>query len=257
MSADFISIIVPSYNEGERIQPTLEKVVEYLRPRFSRFEVIVVDDGSADDTSNKVTQAQLREPRVKLISCSANHGKGFAVRQGILAAKGDAVLFTDADLSTPVETIESGLKGLDDGYPVVIASRRHAESIIVLRQSWSRDFIGRIFNLVVRRLLSLRFQDTQCGFKCFSREAARKIFSVARIDGFAFDAEILVIARTLGYRVKEIPVCWTNSPESKVRPLRNFLRVSNELLKIRRNDSRGLYFKCSSGGDVPPSNLPA
>jgi dolichyl-phosphate beta-glucosyltransferase len=241
MRTDFISIVIPSYNEASRIQPNLEKIVDYLRPRFSRFEIIVVDDGSTDGTPRQVAEAAHRESRIRLVSFPANRGKGFAVRQGILAAIGDSILFTDADLSTPVETVESGLKGLDDGYPVVIASRRHAKSVIVLRQSWAREVIGRVFNLVVRRLLSLRFQDTQCGFKCFSREAAREIFSLARIDGYAFDVEIIIIARRLGYRIKEIPVCWSDSADSKVRPLGDLSRVTRDLLKIYRNERAGLY----------------
>lgn len=244
MSADFISVVIPSYNEGRRLQPNLAKVVDYLRTRFTQFEVIVVDDGSTDDTSNEVARARRREPRVRLISYPANRGKGFAVRQGVLAAKGDAVCFTDADLSTPVEAIESGLKGIDEGYPVVIASRRHPESVIALPQHWTRDAIGQLFNLAVRTLFSLRFRDTQCGFKCFSREAAREIFSLARIDGYAFDVEIFVIAQRLGYRIKELPVCWSNALDSKVRPLQHLPGVALELLKIYRNDRQGLY--CSA-----------
>jgi dolichyl-phosphate beta-glucosyltransferase len=255
MSPNFISIVIPSYNEASRIQPNLEKIVDYLRPRFSRFEIIVVDDGSTDGTPRQVAEAARRESRIRLIAFPANRGKGFAVRQGILAAIGDAVLFTDADLSTPVKTVESGLKGLDDGYPVVIASRRHAESVIVLRQSWAREVIGRVFNLVVRRLLSLRFQDTQCGFKCFSREAAREIFSLAWIDGFAFDVEIIVIAGRLGYRVEEIPVCWTNSSDSKVRLMRGLLGVLSELLRIYLNDKRGLYRRQSIEMKSPPRDF--
>jgi dolichyl-phosphate beta-glucosyltransferase len=241
VSAHFISVIIPSYNEGRRIRPNLAKVVDYLRTRFTQFEVIVVDDGSTDDTSNEVARARRREPRVRLISYPANRGKGFAVRQGVLAAKGDAVCFTDADLSTPVEAIESGLKGIDEGCPVVIASRRHPESVIALTQNAARDAFGRLFNLAVRTLLSLRFRDTQCGFKCFSREAAREIFSLARIDGYAFDVEIIVIAQRLGYRIKEIPVCWSNAPDSKVRPLRHLPSVALELSKIYRTDRQGLY----------------
>jgi dolichyl-phosphate beta-glucosyltransferase len=241
VNPSFVSVVIPTYNEGGRIRSNLEKVVEYLSMRFSRHEIIVVDDGSRDDTVKQVTEIAREEPTVRLISFPSNRGKGFVVIQGALEARGDAVLFTDADLSTPVETIESGLKGLDDGYPVVIASRRHAESVIVLRQSWAREFIGRVFNLVVRRLLSLRFQDTQCGFKCFSREAAREIFSLARVDGYAFDVEIIIIARRLGYRIKEIPVRWSDSADSKVRPLGDLSRVTRDLLKIYRNERAGLY----------------
>jgi len=237
----FISVIVPAYNEQGCIAANVEKVAGYLAAGFSRFEVIVVDDGSTDGTPREISRAARLDPRIKLIPIPANRGKGFAVREGVLQAEGDAIFFTDADLSTPVEEIEAGLKGLNEDTPVVIASRRHPESVIALYQSRTREGIGRLFNRCVKLLLSLPFQDTQCGFKCFTREAGRKIFSRALIDGFAFDVEILVIARRLGYRVNEIPVCWTNSPESKVRPLRDFARVATDLLRIYRNDRAGLY----------------
>lgn len=241
MSGPFVSVIVPAYNEGECIESTLATITGYLRARFSRFEVIVADDGSTDDTGRRVAEFAAREPSVRLVAFPENHGKGFVVRQGVLAARGDAVFFTDADLSTPVEEIEKGLAGLEAGCPVVIASRRHPESVIALSQGPGREAIGRAFNLFVRGLLSLPFYDTQCGFKCFTGAAAREIFSLARVDGFAFDVETIVIARRLGYRVREIPVHWTNSPDSKVRPVRDLLFVVKDLLRIRRNDSRGLY----------------
>ena len=243
MNATFVSVIIPTYNEGRCIRRNLEKVVEYLGARFSQYEVIVVDDGSRDDTVKQVTEAARQKPRMRLISFPTNRGKGLVVRQGLLEARGNAVFFTDADLSTPVEEIEEGLKGLEEDYPVVIASRRHPDSVIRLHQGRGREAVGKVFNLVVRALFSLPFRDTQCGFKCFSQEAARTIFSLARIDGFAFDVEILVIARRFGYRVKEIPICWTNSPDSKVRPVGGLLRVLSELLRIYSNDGRGLYLQ--------------
>ena len=241
VSRPFISVVVPAYNEAGSIEPNLERIVEYLSAKFSPFEVIVVDDGSTDGTPQSVAQMARKEPRITVVAFPTNRGKGFVVRQGMLKAEGEHVLFTDADLSTPVEAIAKGLKGLEEGSPVVIASRRHAQSVIVLHQAWAREAVGRVFNLVVRSLLSLPFQDTQCGFKCFSREAAREIFSLARMDGFAFDVEILVIARRLGYRVREIPVYWTDSLNSKVRPVRHLSRIVGDLLKIYWNDRRGLY----------------
>lgn len=241
MNPSFVSVIIPTYNEGGCIQSNLEKAVNYLSAKFSQFEIIVVDDGSSDETPRQVAQAAHQEPRIRFVSFPTNRGKGFVVRQGVLEARGDAIFFTDADLSTPMEEVEEGLKGLHEGYQVVIASRQHPDSVITLRQGRGREAVGRAFNLVVRTLLSLPFQDTQCGFKCFSRKAAREIFSHARIDGLAFDVEILVIARRLGYRVKEVPVYWTNSPDSTVRPVRGSLRVLSELLRIYWNDVRGLY----------------
>jgi dolichyl-phosphate beta-glucosyltransferase len=236
-----VSVIVPAYNEEDCIRSHLKKIVDYLSGRFAQFEIIVVDDGSGDDTRKQVALATNEEPRIRLIPLSRNRGKGSAVREGVLAAQGDAVCFTDADLSTPVETIEIGIDALAENSPVVIASRRHPDSIVCLRQNWAREAMGRLFNRFMRLLVSLPFADTQCGFKCFTRQAAREIFSRARIDGFAFDVEIVVIARRLGYEIKEIPVCWTNSPGSKVRPLRDLSRVMRDLLKIYRNDKTGLY----------------
>ncbi|HEX9443432.1 MAG TPA: dolichyl-phosphate beta-glucosyltransferase [Candidatus Binatia bacterium] len=241
MSDPFVSVIVPAYNEGDCIQSTLGKITGYLRARFSRFEVIVVDDGSTDDTGGRVSEFAAREPSVRLVAFSENRGKGFVVRQGVLAARGDAVFFTDADLSTPVEEIEKGLAGLEEGHPMVIASRRHSASVIALGQGRGREAVGRAFNRFVKSLLSLPFDDTQCGFKCFTGAAAREIFSLARINGFAFDVEAIVIARSLGYRVYEIPVRWTNSPDSKVRPVRDLLFVLKDLLGIYWNEKKGLY----------------
>jgi len=172
VKTEFLSVIIPAYNEAPRIERTLEQLAGYLRAKVSEFEIVVVDDGSTDDTSRKVTLAAQKEPRVRLVSLPANRGKGFAVRQGVVAAKGDVICFTDADLSTPVEEIEKGADGLRQGAPVVIASRRHPGSVISLRQGLLRDWIGRGFNRFVRALLSLPFEDTQCGFKCFSRQAA-------------------------------------------------------------------------------------
>jgi dolichyl-phosphate beta-glucosyltransferase len=241
VSLIFVSVVIPTYNEGGCIQSNLEKVVDYLSQISSQSEVIVVDDGSTDDTLKQVALAAHQYPRIRLIPFSTNRGKGFVVRQGVLEARGDAVFFTDADLSTPIEAIEGGLNGIAEGCPVVIASRRHPESVIALPQNGARDATGRLFNLVVRTLFSLRLRDTQCGFKCFSREAAREIFSLARIDGYAFDVEIIIIARRLGYRIKEIPVCWSDSADSKVRPLGDLSRVTRDLLKIYRNERAGLY----------------
>ncbi len=241
MTPAFLSVIVPAYNEASCIRSNVKKIADYLAPRFSRFEVIVVDDGSTDDTKAQAALAAGAEPRLKILSMASNRGKGFAVRQGMLAAEGDAVCFMDADLSTPVEAIGVGIDALEESAPVVIASRRHPESIVVLRQPWRREAVGRLFNRFIRVLHALPFADTQCGFKCFTRAAAREIFSRARIDDFAFDVELVVIARRLGYAVKEIPVCWTNSPESKVRPLRGLPRVVRDLVKIRRYDRVGFY----------------
>ena len=230
-----VSVVIPAYNEGERIERTLTKLSQYLEKKFPRFEIIVVDDGSRDDTAEKIKRLAETNRQIMIHSHFPNRGKGFAVRQGMLRAANDAVLFTDADLSTPVEEIEIAVAELARGFPVVIASRRHAESVIARRQSVARELIGRTFNALIRLMIGLPYKDTQCGFKCFTRTAAREIFSRTRIDRFSFDVEVLLIARAMGYAVKEIPVRWTNAPGSKVRPLRDALKILRELWLLRRS----------------------
>lgn len=233
-----LTVIVPAYNEDARIRLTLEKLATHLQRNFPAFEIIVIDDGSTDSTPEKVRQAAAINDRIALHSLPRNRGKGFAVRAGMMLANGDAVLFTDADLSTPAEEIDLALAELARGSPVVIASRRHPDSIIACRQSWAREAIGRGFNKLIRALFSLPFKDTQCGFKCFTQAAAKAIFARATIDTFSFDVEILMIATALGYSIKEIPVHWTNAPGSKVRPLRHAATIFRELLTLYRNSSK-------------------
>jgi dolichyl-phosphate beta-glucosyltransferase len=233
-----LSVIVPAYNEEARIQGTLAKLAAYLEKNFPVFEIIVIDDGSTDATPEKVRQAAAENGRVVLHSLPGNRGKGFAVRTGMMLAKGDAVLFTDADLSTPVEEIAMALTELRRGFPVVIASRRHPQSIIARHQSWARELIGRGFNKLIRAFFSLPFRDTQCGFKCFTGAAAKAIFARATIDTFSFDVEVLMIATALGYSIKEIPVHWTNASGSKVRPLRDTATISRELVNLYRNAAK-------------------
>lgn len=229
---------MPAYNEDARIQLTLEKLAAHLERNFPAFEIIVMDDGSTDSTSEKVRHAAAVNQRIALHSLPKNRGKGFAVRAGMMLAKGDAALFTDADLSTPVEEIDLALAELKRGFPVVIASRRHPDSVIARRQSWLREVIGRGFNRLIRALFSIPFKDTQCGFKCFTQAAAKAIFSRATVDTFSFDVEILIIATALGYSIREIPVRWTNAPGSKVRPLRDAATIFRELLALYRSSSK-------------------
>lgn len=237
MKLNSVSVVVPAYNEGARIELTLEKLAAHLERNFSQYEIIVIDDGSTDSTAEKVRKMTVTNGRIVLRSLPVNRGKGCAVREGMTMAKGDAVLFTDADLSTPVEAIDLALAELKRGFAVVIASRRHPNSIIARRQSWAREAIGRSFNRLVRALFSLPFKDTQCGFKCFTQAAAREIFARATIDTFSFDVEILMIAMGLGYAIKEIPVRWTNAPGSKVRPLNDAATIVRELFTLYRKPS--------------------
>ena len=229
-----LSVVIPVFNEEKRIWKTLSRLSGYLKRHFSSWEIIVVDDGSSDRTKEILSTAA---ERVRVIRNETNHGKGSAVRQGILAAEGEWIFFTDADLSTP--TLEIGkfveLFRARDA-EVLIGSRSIPGSVIKIRQACYRQNMGRIFNWFVKRLTPLRFQDTQCGFKGFTREAARKIFSCATKNGFAFDVEILLLARNFAFKVKEVPVTWVNNSKSKVRPITDSARMFRELLEVRNID---------------------
>jgi dolichyl-phosphate beta-glucosyltransferase len=203
-----LSVVIPTYNEACRIGPSLELVWNYLCANYGRggFEIIVVDDGSRDRTATLVEEFTSRGPEIRLIRLPMNRGKGAAVRAGMLAAAGEAVLFSDADLSTPIEQVEGTLRLLREGSDVVIGSRALAQSQVLTRQAPLRESLGRLFNRLIRACLGIPFPDTQCGFKLFRREAAREVFQRARTDGFAFDVEAILLALQLGYVIREMPV---------------------------------------------------
>ena len=232
-----LSVVIPAYNEACRIGPSLQRVWDYLYVNYGAggFEIIVVDDGSSDSTVTLVEQFRSHAREVRLIRLPHNRGKGAAVRVGMLAAIGDAILFSDADLSTPIEEVEGALKLLQEGGDVVIGSRALAESQILTRQTPLRESLGRLFNRLIRAFLRIPFRDTQCGFKLFRREAARAVFQRARTDGFAFDVEAILLALQLGYVVREMPVRWINDPESRVTLLRHPAQMLADLWRIRRS----------------------
>lgn len=241
LTAPSLSVIVPAYNEEARLERTIRAIVAHLRGRFRQAEVIVVDDGSEDRTADVVRDLMREIPEVSLVELGANYGKGRAVRAGVQRARGDFVLFCDADLSVPIEELEKILVAMEQGYQVVIGSRAMPGSEILVRQSPVREWMGKAFNLMVRVLFGLRFRDTQCGFKGLGGEAARSIFSRVRLDGFAFDVEVIVLALRLEYKVAEVPVRWANSPASKVGILRHPPQMIWELLRLRWNCLRGRY----------------
>lgn len=234
-----LSVVVPAYNEVSRIGSCVERATAYLAAQSYASELIVVSDGSTDATA-RIAREVGRE-RVRVIEIPTNRGKGYAVRTGVLAAAGSQVLFSDVDFSTPIDEVERFLAALAEGYDVMVGSRALTDSDIRARQAWWRQSMGRVFNRIVRATLDFEMRDTQCGFKCFRREAARAIFSRARIDRFAFDVEALWIAQRLKLRVGELPVTWADVGQSKVHPIRDSLRMLVDLAAIRRYDARGAY----------------
>lgn len=233
MRKEFISVIIPAYNESGRILPTLGRIDEYLRNYFEKFEIIVVNDGSFDNTGDIVAEACKKITSIKYINYQPNRGKGFALRRGVALSTGDIVLISDADLSTPIEELEKLLTFYDNGVDIAIGSRALEESQIVVRQPWWREFMGRMFNRFIKSLILRDFRDTQCGFKLFRGDIAREVFSLSCIDRFAYDVEILYIAKKLGYKIKEAPIKWINSPESRIRPIRDSFQTALDVLKIR------------------------
>ncbi|MBI3910435.1 MAG: glycosyltransferase family 2 protein [Armatimonadetes bacterium] len=229
--APALTVIVPCYNEAERLPASLPQLLAYLEARGESFEVLVVDDGSTDGT--REVAAQVGGARVRVLSYTPNRGKGYAIRYAAARAMGQRVLFSDADLSTPIEELERLAAALDAGWDVAIGSRALAESHLAVPQPWWRERLGRTFNGVVRCLGVRGYRDTQCGFKLFTRRAARAIFPNLMIDRWTFDVEALVVAEKLGLRVKEVPVTWINSPQSRVRVLRDAFRTVADLLRIR------------------------
>jgi len=235
-----LSIIIPAYNEERRLPRTLARVRDYIREQGFDAEVIVVDDGSHDGTSRAVEQMVPQFPGLRLVRNPENHGKGYSVRQGMLAARGRFALFTDADLSTPIEEAAKLLAALAEA-DVAIGSRAVDRSLIEIHQSRFREQAGIFFNLLVRIITGLPFVDTQCGFKAFRREPSRIVFEQQRMEWFGFDPEILFLARRHGLRIVEIPVRWAHDPDTKVRMISDSLRMLVELVQIRWNWLVGRY----------------
>ncbi|MEW5745314.1 MAG: glycosyltransferase [Nitrospirota bacterium] len=235
-----VSIIVPAYNEQKRIEKTLEAVNGYFSGIPVTREIIVVDDGSSDATVSVVEGLKRKIDNLSVVTYRPNRGKGYAVKRGIEACRGEYILFTDADNSTPIEEFGKFYPLLKEN-KVVIGSRYITGSDIVVKQPRLRVLVGRLGNALIRFFLLDGVKDTQCGFKAFQYEAARAIFSRMKIDRFGFDIELLAIARLLDFSVKEIPVSWYNSPESRVRPVKDALRTFRELLYIKMNLWGGRY----------------
>ncbi len=239
-TAPEVSIIVPSFNEELRLPASLEKIANYIREKRPNTEVLVVDDGSADRTAEVAESWKDRIPQLRVLSNGTNRGKGFSVRHGAQEAHGDIVLFTDADLSAPIEEGEKLLAALKTN-DVAIGSRAVDRSLIEVHESLFREFAGIVFNRLVRIILRLPFVDTQCGFKAFRRERCRIIFEQQTIERFGFDPELLYLARHHGLSIQEVPVRWSHSPATKVNMMRDSLQMFADVFIIRRNALLGRY----------------
>ena len=235
------SIVIPAYNEGSRLGATLEKVLAYAHAQGWNAEVLVVNDGSRDNTAEIVRAFVAKDPVLRLVENPGNRGKGYSVRNGMLNAKGDILLFSDADLSSPIEEASKLLQGLAAGADIAIGSRWLRAETQTQRQPLHRQIFGRIFNLMLRLTLGLKFKDTQCGFKAFTRSAAQTIFPLQKIERWGFDPEILFLARKKSFKVVEIPVAWGHSGDTRINPLADGSRMFWEMLRIRWYDLTGKY----------------
>jgi len=225
-----LSVIIPAYNEERRIEPTIERIFDFGEQRDIDLEIIVVDDGSTDDTG---TIARRMEG-VTVLGGSVNRGKGWAVREGMKRARGDVVLFTDADMSTPIEEADKLFEKIKEGYDLAVGSRMAGRRLIKKYQPWHRILLGQLFGLVVRVILPLDIKDTQCGFKMFTSDAVSKLAPEMTIDGYVFDVEMLVLARRMGFGIAEVGVVWKDIPGSKLNIFRDFPKIAGELVKIGR-----------------------
>jgi glycosyltransferase involved in cell wall biosynthesis len=247
------SIVIPAYNESRRIVSTLNQVLSFIAANGWDAELIVVNDGSRDDTAEIVKQYVQRNSMMMLIENPGNRGKGFSIRNGMLKARGDVLLFSDADLSAPIEEAPKLLDAIDAGADIAMGSRWLKPELQKQRQSLHRQFLGRVFNLLLRVVLGLDFADTQCGFKAFSRRAAQAVFKLQRIERWGFDPEIIYLAKKQGFRVVEIPVQWSHDDKTTIHPVRDGLRMFLEVLKVRWNSICGKYEV--SGPTSPASDL--
>jgi dolichyl-phosphate beta-glucosyltransferase len=235
------SIVIPAYNESARIAASLDRIMRYIADRNWDAEVIVVDDGSNDDTAD-IVRAQAREHAgLQLLPNPGNRGKGYSVRNGMLHAQGEILLFSDADLSSPIEECSKLLAAIAGGADVAIGSRWMRAELQTEKQPLHRQLFGRLFNLALRVVLGLQFKDTQCGFKAFTRPAAQAIFPLQTIERWGFDPELIYLAQKFGFRVEEVPVAWAHREGTRINPLRDGIRMVGEMFEIRWNALTGKY----------------
>ncbi|MCE5238011.1 glycosyltransferase family 2 protein [bacterium] len=229
-----LSLIIPAYNEAQRLQPSLGKILAYLRACDFRAEVVIVDDGSSDGTGDLARELLEGRTAYRILRNEPNRGKALSVKRGLLEGHGRYLLFSDADLSTPIEEADKLLAELRAGADVAIASRQLPGSKLAVHQPWYREIGGRAFGRLNQLVLLPGIPDSQCGFKAFTREAAHRILEHQKLAGWAFDAELLYIARKLGLKIAQVPVTWINDPNSKVKMLTDGMKMVRDLLRVKR-----------------------
>jgi glycosyltransferase involved in cell wall biosynthesis len=235
------SIVIPAYNESARIPATLRSVVDCIRRSGWSAEVVVVNDGSRDSTASVVREFAATAPEVRLLENPGNRGKGYSVRSGVLQSFGEIVMFTDADLSAPIEEAEGLFLAIDKGADLAIGSRWLDRTRQSIRQPLYRQFFGRCFNALTRAVMGLPFADTQCGFKAFTRAAAQTVFQLQTIERWGFDPEILFIALKRGYRIVEVPVSWAHDERTRISYLKDGMRMLQDIAQVRWNALLGRY----------------
>jgi dolichyl-phosphate beta-glucosyltransferase len=233
--------VLPAYNERERIASTLDKIFDHASESGWDAEIIVVNDGSKDETAQIVCEYARKHPMLRLIENPGNRGKGFSVRNGMLHAQGEILLFSDADLSSPIAEADKLFAAIRQGADVAIGSRWLKTELQIQRQPIHRQLFGRMFNLALRIVLGLSFADTQCGFKAFTSAAAVKLFPAQRIERWGFDPELLYLAERFGFNVAEVPVAWAHREGTRINPLRDGIRMVGEMFVVRWNALTGKY----------------
>ena len=242
MASPYLSIIIPAYNESLRVGKTLDKVRKYASSKHFEVEIVLVDDGSSDRTADLFREFQSLWPGSQVLLNGINRGKGFSVRRGVLEAQGKVVLFTDADLSAPIEEADKLLAALEtESADAAIGSRALDRKLIGVRQPLRREFAGRFFNLLVRLFTGLKLHDTQCGLKLFRRDSTRRAFELQQVERFGFDPEVLFLIQHLGGKIVEVPVRWNDNPATKVHFLRDSTRMFLDLIVLRWRALTGHY----------------
>ncbi len=234
-----VSIVIPAYNEDKRLETSLVKIIKFCESKLDKYEIIIVDDGSTDNTFT--VAEKFTSNRVILLKNKINRGKGYSVKRGILKAKYPLVLFSDSDLATPINELIKFLDFINDGYDVVIASRNIKGAKIITKQPKYRQWLGKIFSILVRIITLPAFKDTQCGFKLFKTAKAKKIVQYQTLDRFSFDVELLYIAKKMNCKIKEAPVTWTDKRGTTVRLWKDTTKMLKDIIIIRINDVKGKY----------------